>query len=515
MMIDETKKKCVKKVCGSNCQECEDFTGICNVCEPRYYLINIDSERLCLECGENCLSCEHFTGLCAKCSSDEMKKSLDGKSCAFPPKEQNPPQPSKPDSQPTEEPPKESPKEVKNDNPEEPPKDIPQSKVYLTVASSTFIKGDQSIIVEFEQKIKLINFKKLQFEISSAGAKNQLNMLDSIMVKDSFGFRVKLDFSQLKQDIINSTILITELEPTKVIQGFQNQSHHLQDPSISVKKVTYFVQKPINRATTTTGKGLSIGINLASTAMLFTSLDKALGLIKLIQFVDYLNLINTREMPQNAKNFIELFKNSLFDYLPLIIAFPRIEKNCAKMENIFVWNELDCAGINNNLGYYSQVLIVTLIKFIIDGIAMIYRLGGENQTRPLLDSDDLFKENQAKPGEHFTQQSRAKKTKEKSEKLATKNLEKFETDQKKPFTNRMLSYLKDQFSSSFIVSIVIAVQIDVMVGSLVSLKYISSEKLVFLGDGLVSVASLIAYSIILIMICAVCLRIAKERKKHS
>lgn len=98
------------------------------------------------------------------------------------------------------------------------------------------------------------------------------------------------------------------------------------------------------------------------------NLPLAVYLMKLIQTISYLNLINVT-MPSNLNNFLEIFRVNIFNFLDYGPA-SESKLQCVA-PNRFGIEEFSCSILNNNFLMLVQILALILLKFAISLAAKV------------------------------------------------------------------------------------------------------------------------------------------------
>ena len=109
-------------------------------------------------------------------------------------------------------------------------------------------------------------------------------------------------------------------------------------------------------------------LSLIVLIMMILSIAMALSMIKLLQLIYFLLFLDLK-LPRNAAIYLNGFRKTLLDYLPMPVKLNRGEPQqralTCQIHRIFKINKLDCVGINNYGGFVIQFGGLILAKLLI------------------------------------------------------------------------------------------------------------------------------------------------------
>lgn len=294
--------------------------------------------------------------------------------------------------------------------------DLNEDKVCETqnVLSLKFIKlkkEKSKVILKFNGKLALRDHFEDQLNITLTDNGQPANF-EVLSIKSPSSSKKKLNiFLKFNQPLNNALLTIKPFDSllgTKEADFILTSEYSSElvrqvfkfDPDIRLSNINVAQRnEAFEESLTLTGSVSSTASKTVVGALFLLNLPLALAVIKLLQFVEFFNLLSL-EYPANLISFFNIFNGDLLEFIPNI--FEKLEEKdeyvrTCRPEGKMDEEELSCSFLTNSGAFLSFFIFVLLIKVVILLIRLPFlQTSGKNLPKPLIKkSEDGKKEAQS------------------------------------------------------------------------------------------------------------------------
>lgn len=229
----------------------------------------------------------------------------------------------------------------------------------MGILSKNFDKINKLISIEFDKELAPVDFTKL-----------------SIKLKNEKILPVDPKISQTR--FISFFLSLEETTTGETLEITTPQGEVITTKDKSLIFNTYSITLPIDYIKSSMlpiisngSQGAQIATNGVVSVLLFVSFNTAVVIIKLMQMLDYFQVLNI-EFPSNLQAFMSFSDSNIFDIFPNVFYSKSAEEDC-RVHKKLRENEIDCTGLNNVGHFVSQLLIILALKAFFVGMVLILK----------------------------------------------------------------------------------------------------------------------------------------------
>ena len=168
---------------------------------------------------------------------------------------------------------------------------------------------------------------------------------------------------------VNGGVLKVKFMDRKEIREKNDPMIFLKEEQVEVGPVNYYKAGAQEQSVQAAAATAQAGVQTVMGASFVFSASSAFVLIKILQMVDFMTLINVKH-PRNLSSFIEIISQSVVDIVPNVFNFMSSEQ-CIYNKEKFEEEEISC-HITLNLGNYFAFIILLFLVFIL--LKILYSL---------------------------------------------------------------------------------------------------------------------------------------------
>lgn len=266
----------------------------------------------------------------------------------------------------------------------------------------------------------------------------------------------------------------------------------------------------------------SLAVKPLTIALIIVAYPAAITLMKVIQAIEYLMLINVKKIPRNVREVLRVVAegsiidgviepmmgdfwkfndpaaNSQEDDANLLTQNERIletTKFC-KPHEVFLNEEMGCIGWNNVGAILLQVLIFALIRLLLASVKNKFDSDYEKSEEvKAIYGGSTSLESAVNLKVDKTLESAQPKTKNTSRTKRSENIPRVKSK-----LYKLIVKLNNFFGFEFFINFMIAVQMDLLMGAFVGLKYGSVSSLIDLFSTALSLTIIIGYFVLVVFV---------------
>ena len=161
---------------------------------------------------------------------------------------------------------------------------------------------------------------------------------------------------------LNGGVIKVEFQNKTLIKGRDDPLAFLKEEEAKISPVGYYSAGEQEQQIQSVASSATTGMKAVMVSTTVVSAPSAFVLVKLIQMVELLLLINVKH-PRNLSTFLDMISGTIFEDLPNIFE-PATNEKCFVEKEKFAEQELSCY-IFLNLGSYFVMLLLYFLLFLI------------------------------------------------------------------------------------------------------------------------------------------------------
>lgn len=307
----------------------------------------------------------------------------------------------------------------------------------------------------------------------------------------------------LKTTHIKSVLIEVPRDKNHVLYNERKPKNlKLLESEVKIKNIQLFFQG--NPQVITAGaQATSTAITVTTAAVLGANPATAISMIKIMQCMDLLKIINIPKLPANFVAFLELFKNNMFDVMPNFMSrdesagdtvaektetanqtatrimendfsedFSDVKSNnkFCNLHPKFASVDLNCMILNNSGEIGTMVLGLLFLKLLLKLIvSCVSRNATVEKEQMKLEKEALESKAVKKASAKTLKQTKIDQGKDKDK--ATAEVTTQETQAEGSKAQKIILKAESFFGFAMLVDTIIAIQTDVIVAALINLKY--------------------------------------------
>ena len=252
---------------------------------------------------------------------------------------------------------------------------IPSSSKSLEIIQKFYKESTSTAKLIFSSKLATtINLSQIVTEFIASDGETVLKSTQNPpeLNIDGSGTEITIRVVPELKEFEGAKLLIKFEDPTKIV-AFNNPELVFNKKEVKISPISYYnpnSQETVSEA----AKGVQSATKAVMLASSVLSISTALSLIKILQMLDFLLLLNVMH-PSNVSAFIQILTKSIFDDIPNLLGF-LTDSSCEVQLERFVEQEVSCQTFENLGNYLIVLAFFGILKFGCFLLSRVLEKGG-------------------------------------------------------------------------------------------------------------------------------------------